>query len=256
MQNSQENFQTPEEQIGKSKLEVLKERNIVNFDMDLSPKEKESVDALKIEVELPEFNHYGPISDDLIKNLKEHLYNLGDNLDGIIESVSRIIKRVTGGMITDFNAESAWVAVRTSLPNNQWSIPRWHKDGRYFKLKDPKDKVYKLVMAIKGAPTRFGIATDSEKFERLSEEGNKNYTKICENKERRTELEQEDLRIRRELANIVQEMPTLEAEQATLYLVGDEDAIIHSEPDMKDPRLFVSVLVGSKEQIDEWKQNG
>jgi hypothetical protein len=53
----------------------------------------------------------------------------------------------------------------------------------------------------------------------------------------------------------VKEIEPPTSEQAVMYLVGDKDAKVHSEPVMDKPRIFMQVLVGSKEQIDEWRGN-
>lgn len=39
--------------------------------------------------------------------------------------------------------------------------------------------------------------------------------------------------------------------QAILYRVGKRDTNVHSEPEIKAPRIFTSVIVGSKTQIEE-----
>jgi hypothetical protein len=38
-----------------------------------------------------------------------------------------------------------------------------------------------------------------------------------------------------------------------VYFVGNKDAVVHSEPDITEPRIFIVVLPGSNEQIEEWK---
>ncbi len=60
------------------------------------------------------------------------------------------------------------------------------------------------------------------------------------------------MKIRQELAKVVKVAAVCEFGQAGIYLVGDKDAAIHSEPKKDIPRIFISVLTGSQSQIEEW----
>ena len=53
--------------------------------------------------------------------------------------------------------------------------------------------------------------------------------------------------------SVVREMKSFGKEQAIIYLVGDKDARVHFEPKTDEPRIFMSVLLGSQDQINELK---
>jgi len=235
----------------KDKIELLKERNIISFDIGLTAEEKDSIDELRIETQLPQFNSYGPINDEAIETLTAYLSGLGKNSEETKISISKLVARIAEGMIKDFDAESAWVMLRSFLPNDKFKIPRWHKDGSYFAS---KERVYKLIFSIKGAPTRLGEATDAEKFEQLEKEGLENLVTNRISGDNPKKFEDEDIRIRKELASVVKEIEPLEVGHAAMYLIGDKDAVIHSEPLIDEPRIFMSVIVGSQDQINEWKE--
>ncbi|MEK7136473.1 MAG: hypothetical protein AAB821_02685 [Patescibacteria group bacterium] len=101
---------------------------------------------------------------------------------------------------------------------------------------------HKLVVAIKGPQTRFGRTTDKERFVQLS---------IDENKEKHGS--EEDIRIRKELDLIVEEIHAPEKDTAAVYLVSGDEAVVHSEPPINESRLFISMIPGSKEEISEWR---
>lgn len=43
--------------------------------------------------------------------------------------------------------------------------------------------------------------------------------------------------------------------QGVVFIVGSDHAAVHSEPPIKEERLFLSVLPGTKEQIKEWESS-
>ncbi len=233
------------------KMEILKEQGIASFDVGLTPKEEQSITEINIEKELPQFNYYGHVNEELVKNLIVYFSELGENSEEVISTISQLVARVAETATRDFDKESAWVMVRTSLPNNYFDIPRWHSDGKYLKPFDSEDKTHKLVMTIKGALTRFGEKIDPENFEQLMKEWSKNYELNHGNSEA---FGKEDIRIRKELDSTIREIKPSKEGEAVYYLVGHEDAKIHSEPKIDSPRIFMSVVTGSKDQVSELEE--
>lgn len=235
----------------KDKKEILKEKNITSFDVGLTPEEKRSISEVVIEKELPQFDYYGSAKEELIKELTTYLSRLGKNSEKVIADISKLVARVAETAIKDLDKESAWVMVRVSLPNNDFNVPRWHTDGKYFSPFDAKDKTYKLVMTVKGPPTRFGEKINSEKFEELTREISRNYELNSDDTET---FEREDFRIRKELNETIREANPPKEGEAVYYLVGDENIGIHSEPKIDAPRIFMSIVVGSNDQVNKLKE--
>lgn len=233
----------------KDNKENLESDNFISVDLKLSDIEKDILREIKIEKELAQFNYYGPLGPDLEKNLETYFKEMGDNQAGDISVISKKVAQLAEGMVEGFDKEAAWVMVRVSLPNDEFEIPRPHPDGRYFKS---LEKVYKLVATLKGAHTLFAKKADEEKWNQLMVEHNENYNKNEGNEE---EFKKEDLRIRKELMKVVEPMNIVKDGQGVVYLVGNKDAVIHSEPHITEPRIFLAVLPGSKEEIKEWKGN-
>ena len=233
----------------KGNMEILKEQGIIALDVGLTEEERKSMQEVKIEKEIPDFDYYGPVSDELIKKLSTHLGGIAENSEGIKDTIARFVAKVAESTIKGFNQESAWIAVRFSLPNNEYEVPRWHRDGAYFKPFD--GETYKLVMTLKGAQTRFAGTINEERFNQLDLETAKNNSLVRENEEK---FKKEDIRLRKELDLVVKEIEPCKEGQAAVFLGQRNHGKIHSEPHILEPRIFMSVIPASREQIDELRK--
>jgi hypothetical protein len=240
-------FELLSDKIENPLLEKLKEGRLAAVDEGFSDEDRESIASFEIESALYSFDYYGSDEAELREKLIEHLLKLGENSDESVATIERIVLSATKEMLKNFDAESAWVTLRTSLPNDAFDTPRWHSDGAYF---DSDVKVYKKVLTVKGAQTLFAEITDKDEFDRLQVELNENEQNLEVDPDKHQE---EDLRIRVELMKTVTEINPSKSGESVIYLVGDEDSVVHSEPPVNEPRVFISVLVGTKVQIDQWR---
>ena len=118
------------------------------------------------------------------------------------------------------------------MPHDFFNTPRWHTDGYYYAPFNGQQ--YKIACALKGPSTLFCQApTDiREKFNELQA---KQSSRVM-------------------IAELLKDQPILQASttQAMLFVVGDfQSAAIHSEPPIDQARLFISILPGTHEQIQE-----
>lgn len=243
-----ENGVTHEWERKRDRMEILREQGLVSFDVALTPEEKRVIAEVNFKKELPQFDYYGSVNEELVRNLIVYLSGLGENSPEIVRTLSHLVARVAEIVSNDLGKESAWVMVRTSLPHEDFTIPRWHPDGKYF---DSGDETYKLVMTIKGALTRFGEVKDPDVFEEIMKEISHNHDLHPNDPEA---FEREDLRLRKKLDAVVKEIHPSQQGEAVYYLVGSHDAKIHSEPKIDEPRIFMSVVAGSTEQINQLRQ--
>ncbi len=234
----------------KAKRRLLTDESFFVVDMDLSNEEQECLLNIKIEKELEQFDYYGSDGSKLETDLFEYFTDVGDNTALDISCISQLITRLSKDMIEGFEEESVWIMVRVFMPNNAYDIPRWHHDGNYFKT---SKKVYKFVSALRGPQTLFAEKIDAKRFSELLRKNSDNYIENIIKNNNPEKFKTEDLKIRRELIETVKEINICKEGQVVIYLVGDEKAAIHSEPKMNTPRIFISILPGSKTQIDEWK---
>jgi hypothetical protein len=156
--------------------------------------------------------------------------------------VARIVSNVTNRAVSIFNAETAWVSLRASLPSSAFDIPRWHMDGYFFR---PHSDQRKIVVTLRGATTLFS---------RLTGEWRHAFRECA----RCYQDAPMALRGREELATIVNASGGFETAgemQGTIFVVGDCDrAAVHSEPMIHSERLFLSILPGSRAQIRELRE--
>ena len=226
--------------------EMLVRESSLTIDMALSQQERQSLERVQIDNNLPQFDFYGFDTKELEGKVIEYLGDMGQNDPNDISHIANVIGRLSDGMRKGFNEETTWTMIRVSLPNNEYKIPRWHPDGKYFKS---SKKRYKLVATLKGPQTLFGEIIDTDGVNRLEGERRENYQK---NEHDQAKLQEEDMRIRTQLQKVIAQKEIGGKGKAVVYLVGEEDAVFHSEPDISEPRIFVSVLPGSKEQVSQW----
>ncbi|MEK7136472.1 MAG: hypothetical protein AAB821_02680 [Patescibacteria group bacterium] len=122
-------FETPSEEV----LESLKEDLMVFVDLNLIPKEKETLQALEVEKSTEDFHYWGaPNSEELLANLNVFLGSVGENSEDRIREVSDLFVRIAEGLIRIYDAEAVWIESRAILPNNFFETPRWHTDAKFF----------------------------------------------------------------------------------------------------------------------------
>ena len=182
--------------------------------------------------------------------VKINLHNLLNGVEGndsdVIDTIADTIDRVATGFVKGMGHESMWLTLRITFPDESFDVPRWHTDGRYFDTDEP---VHKLAATLKDAQTRFAKITDIEKFNALDEETYKN----DEKQQTYEEFLARDIEIRKEIEQTVEEIIISEYGEGVIFQVGDKDAVPHSEPPTTGLRIFVSVVGGTKEQIEEMK---
>lgn len=232
----------------KSPIETLEERGIAYLDINLTPQEQHSREEVKIEHGLAPFDYYGPVDSTFVEAIHAHLSQLKGNSEETIQSLTQLITRVAQEAQTILEREAAWVTVRVTKPNHKFDTPRWHQDGGYFAS---EEKTYKLVFTVKGAPTRFAEITEPTRFHELQRESSDNFIR---NQASREEYEAHDQAIRHQMTETVKEIQPHDPNQAAIYLVGDEQAKVHSEPPLEEPRIFMSVVPGSVEEINALRE--
>lgn len=227
-------FGTPHEDVQR----FLAKNRLISIDLQLTPIERESIQNLVISENIGDFEYRGSADDlNLPSVLGTYLKRIGDNSEEVVRNVTSLMVRFAEGSARFFDTKLIWIESRSFTPNNYFETPRWHTDAKFFNPYEP----YKTVVALKGRQTRFGVTTDPDRFIELS---------ALENKEKHGS--EEDLKIREQLDEITIEIGTPHEENGAVFLVGGNNAIIHTEPRIDTQRLFFSVIAGPKEEMDEW----
>jgi hypothetical protein len=206
----------------------------VFFNLTLSQEESVTLNKIKVNCD-KEYHNFGNL-EALHNEVTAYIKSLGNEEEKTIETVSKTIQRIVGDCIQASGKEkTAWITLRASQPNPLFDLARWHTDGYYYQ---PYCDQYKFAFTLKGPGTKFYKLPKQMRgeFDALQEEEN-----------------------RQALASKLTDPQLLmqsKTGEGAVFVVGSDDAAVHSEPPIKEKRLFMSILPGSKEQIAEWKKNG
>jgi hypothetical protein len=206
----------------------MEELNIKGFsfvNLELSNYEIKLFDIINIINDL-DYNRFGNLKL-LKKELIDYFKKVCNNDITLIKEVVNIICRIIDKNIKKLNKETGWITIRSSLPNDEFDIPRWHMDGCYFEPFNENN--IKFIFVLKGPQTL--LYDDNQKIRNL-----------VKNNEDRDFLSNNI-----NLENSIK----INKGYGVLFITGDNNiAAIHSEPPIKEQRLFISIVFGSQEQIN------
>lgn len=219
------------------------------FKMHYSSKEILSIDTFNIN-KFAHFSHFGSYKD--LKNINEFLSTLGDNNKILVNIMEKIIYNITKKVLKGYNMEHFWMDIRVTMPNNNYDIPRWHKDGNFFPHNKEETSTSKFVTVLKGPGTL--LIKGTKRF-------NKIYNKIREqitNEKRQhfTSMEEQfkiDDKYRPIIAKKFSTEPIVQVknDEGLIFFTGSSSVsgALHSEPKIDAPRMFISILPSTEDNI-------
>lgn len=226
------------------------------YDLNLTDNEIKTLEKITINSSmLTDYNNYGNI-DKLEVEINEFIKSLSQENEIIAKEASQLITKLVKGLVQASGKEKAWVSLRPSMPNSAFNLPRWHMDGFFYKPHDIRQ--YKFALVLKGPSTLFCKLSPDEKktFDILKA---KETHKIIQDENGKIIKFEEDMSNRKALATMISsfQAPVTIAKpyQGAVFVVGESNSAIHSEPSISENRLFLSILPGSKSQIDELRLN-
>ena len=101
------------------------------FNIKYTQKELDYLNNLKI-LNSSSFRYFGSIDvieDINYKDLDEFIKKITDTSN--ISILHNIITKLVNKITKAYNTKYCWLAIRVSLPNSNYDIPRWHKDGNF-----------------------------------------------------------------------------------------------------------------------------
>jgi len=225
-------------------------RDFKVFKVKLSHVDVKAINELDIE-RTAEFNYYGKLKE---LDFQGFFKTVGKNRDtqSVENTIKKIIKKVLGG----FGRKYFWLAVRASTPTKDFDIPRWHYDGKYFKSTDSQAK---FAVTLKG-PGTLVVRKSTAVEKAYNAVASRQSQEVTSQLDKRKSLEEQlDMyfRVEKKYRLIFAEA----MEKFAVTQLGNDEGIIfwggkdthysalHSEPKVDKPRLFVSVLPSSKENI-------
>lgn len=186
------------------------------------------------------------------------LGSIGNNSSNAIELISNTIKRLARDVCDGYNLKHCWLAIRThAKANNSFDIPRWHIDGVYF-LPTPGEPMQlqsKFITVLQGNGTLYINATQREKakyYNILREQTPETLDDLkafYNNLKLQMELREQKNKVfaRYKMNNGIKQ---LQIGEGLIFIAGHhKNALVHSEPPITGPRLFISILPGTEQQI-------
>nr|QBK89463.1 MAG: hypothetical protein LCMiAC02_05580 [Mimivirus LCMiAC02] len=234
--------------------DLIKSKNLsfVVANIDLNTDEQNIGKKIKVNSN-KKYEYYGIIEKgNQTKYISKFIQSLNNNKNISDDVANLYMEKIINLFLNAMNKDSAWIAIRASLPTDDFKVPRWHQDGYYYKAREfstKKIKLPKLVFVVKGDTTPFKSVS-----KKVREDFIELYRKLYKKLDFQNLNKKLYLDIRKQLDNLLKKSPTIQASnlQAGIFLVGlKEFATIHSEPDIKEKRLFLSIVPGSKDEIEE-----
>lgn len=222
------------------------EQPFAYFDLDLSQEDLQILQSLIIKkTDKPNkptvLNYYGDLAEFQCK-VVEFLQLLGNSeADSLV--AAEIIHRIVNNCLSSLNLQDAWVAIQAFEPNDVYDIARWHIDSeRLYKINS--GFLYKIVCALKGDSTLLCNAPKIARHE---------FLKML-SKKYSDPKGQQGYQMRKDIAKLLQiyEIQSAQPGQGTVFIMGCESTgAIHSEPAIDKERIFMSIIPGTHEQIQE-----
>ena len=191
------------------------------------------------------------------RNLKEseildYLSTIGSNNNDDLKKVFRYIVKTIKIMTNKFGFDHFWLIIRSFTPEDTYKNFRWHSDGNMFK--DSNRRQFKLASVPKGQGTLF-VEPDMKtrkKFYEIYDEQHKEFNQDLSNFKQ--VINKFGPLLNKVLGHL--QIKQFKNNYIAEFNVGNRDiGAIHSEPDIQEERLFFSIVLGTKEEINSRKNN-
>ena len=227
-------------------------KNFKIFDISYSKDDEKAIDNLQITT-YKSYNHYGKL--DTMVGLNKFIQEIGSNSVTTANKIEKIIKNLISKVLSAYKKDYYWLVIRVSMPDSYFDIPRWHKDGSYAGF-TPEDNSSKFLTVLKG-PGTLAIKQTKEVDEIYKKTLDAEYDKVEKiiSTKKLTDKEKMDISIkvnnefRPKFAKALSKFKVLQPEnnQAILFYTK---STLHSEPKIDGPRLFISIMPGTKANIE------
>jgi hypothetical protein len=234
------------------KFVVAPQKSYIKFNLNYSDIEKKSIDNIKIN-KSDIFNHYGLFNNISLDEIENFIKEIGNNDVNDCKIISNLLKNLCLEIQSNYPnyINACWLTIRVSLPNNNFKYPRWHLDGKFYDSKKmiENDIQSKFITSLKGPGTLITVTPDD-----IKEKLNKILLDKIDRTLPRVEIEQRIKII--ELLEKFNKIQMNNNEGAIIIAFNNLDnpikyRTIHSEPNITEPRIFISVLPGTIDEISE-----
>jgi len=235
-------------------------RDFKIFPIKFTASESNAINNLSIKESIKEsdnFHYYGNLNS---LDFNDFFSKIGENNLKNIKIIDKIIKKITNKVLVSFDMDHFWITIRPSVLNNEFDIPRWYHDGFYFLNIDNQAK---FAFVLKGPGTLFIKKSKKviKSYNKIQDKFIKEINEIVDIKLRNT------LKFQHKIQEKYRPIFAKELSKYKIRQVKNNEGVIfwggkdinskalHSEPKFDQPRLFISILPGSKEMIIEKEKN-
>ena len=203
-----------------------------------------------------------------LDNIKSYLSQIGTNSILSINKMEKILLNIIKKVLKAYKLNHFWLSIRATLPNHEFDIPRWHKDGNYF----PKDLLKindsKFVTVLKGPGTLLIKSTNQSNkiYKYYQKKEQKEFMTSINKDSTRDEQIKLSIALSKKYRSIYaqklakQKIIQAKNNQGIIFYAGqpEENSTLHSEPKHDHPRLFISIVPSTETNIkalqERWKK--
>ena len=233
------------------------------FNMDYNTKEKRCIDKINISKNII-FTHAGGKNDIDNEELYEFLNDIGSNRRKYIKCIQKLIYKIINTVTAGYETDYFWMDIRVQLPDPYFDIHRWHCDGAWLEYENKKQT--KFVTVLKGPGTLL-LENNKESRQIYIDIEKQRSDELKENTKNMTQSESFKLQLSKEfrekyrllLAAALKDANKIQInnDQGLIFTGVDDNGFkthvqnctIHSEPVKDSPRIFISIVPGTKEQM-------
>jgi hypothetical protein len=185
------------------------------------------------------FNYFGNKKLDI--NSSYSLINLFKTNNDIksINLLCKFIKKLLLEVCNEYNKNYCWLTIRVSTPNNIYDIPRWHYDGNYYKSNNIQTK---FILTLKGNSTL--IINPNQKIK-------KKFFDI----DNKINIDESEIKLLRNKIVNNEKIININTLTNGIIIISTNPKLvtIHSEPPIRENRIFLSILPMTKNELNELK---
>ena len=242
----------------KNALENIELNSYEIFQINLTESNKNMIESIKIN-KTEKYDFFGNVDDlicaesDDLKRLIDYICTIGKNTEELAKEFIDIIKNIVETLSLGYRKKYCWLTIRSSLPNSDYEITRFHCDGKYFS--GVQETQTKFIFVLKGAGTILIEPDEQVKqvyWDYLTQSTDTSKPLVDINSIEERKLLDEKLKD----ANAKQLQ--INNEHGLIFLAGcHSNCTIHSEPNITEPRMFLSIVFGDESNINKLKnRNG
>jgi len=235
----------------RNKLEESKKSASKIFKINYSTREQEIIKNIDIKRDIENDYKFCGKYLKILPQIEEFLEKVTNNTKKENIDLIKIVDRLVSKIVKGYNKKYVWVSLRVTYSNNYFETPRWHIDGSYH----PSDyELSKFVTVLKGAGTLLKESNDESKQIFFDTETEFDEAVKGKSKEDYQKIQEEYRKIHDDKLKNISTIQ-LKNDEGLIFFSGynNKNSQIHSEPDMKEPRMFLSIFAMDDDGYEHMK---